>query len=201
MSLPRRTGCRLRADDWVQAGVALLAEGGPNALRIGRLCERLEVTKGSFYWHFTDMRAYRAALADAWGNLYEHERHRFESLRRRRSPGTAVVDDAGVDGPEHWALERAMRIWALTDDAVMESVRRSDGRVLREVRQAFVDCGFDEDEAALRSSVLFAAGVGLLHEAGARRTRPQRCASASWISCFVASPARFQAGLTVELLQ
>jgi AcrR family transcriptional regulator len=57
------TGRRVTADDWIQAGFNVLAEGGPNALRIGRLCDRLDVTKGSFYWHFTDMRAYRAALA------------------------------------------------------------------------------------------------------------------------------------------
>ena len=81
MTLARRTGCPLTGDDWVQAGFAVLAEDGPNALRIGRLCERLEVTKGSFYWHFTDMRAYRAALADAWANLYDERRRRFESLR------------------------------------------------------------------------------------------------------------------------
>ena len=172
MSLARRTGCPLRADDWVQAGVALLAEGGPNALRIGRLCERLEVTKGSFYWHFTDMRAYRAALADAWGNLYEQWRHRMESLRHADPRDRLVEMMQALMAPDHWALERAMRIWALTDDAVMESVRRSDGRVLSEVRQAFVDCGFDEDEAALRSSVLFAAGVGLLHEARGTQDAP-----------------------------
>ena len=65
----RQFGRRLSTDDWIQAGFALLAEGGPNALRLDRLCERLEVTKGSFYWHFADMRAYRAALVEAWGDL------------------------------------------------------------------------------------------------------------------------------------
>ena len=112
------------------------------------MCERLEVTKGSFYWHFTDMRAYRAALADAWGNLYEQWRHRMESLRHADPRDRLVKMMQALMAPDHWALERAMRIWALTDDAVVESVRRSDGRVLSEVRQAFVDCGFDEDEAA-----------------------------------------------------
>jgi hypothetical protein len=73
---------------------------------------------------------------------------------------------------DHWALERAMRIWALTDDSVLESVRRRDERVLSEVRQAFIDCGFDDDEARLRSSLLFAAGVGLLHDHRAAQDAP-----------------------------
>jgi len=74
--------------------------------------------------------------------------------------------------PDHWALERAMRIWALTDEAVLQSVRQRDERVLSEVRQAFVDCGFDDDEAGLRSAVLFATGVGLLHDQRATEDAP-----------------------------
>jgi AcrR family transcriptional regulator len=46
---------RLTVDDWVQAGFAILAEEGIKALKIDRLCRRLDVTKGSFYWHFTDI--------------------------------------------------------------------------------------------------------------------------------------------------
>ena len=64
--------------------------------------------------------------------------------------------------PQHWALERSMRLWALTDEATRASVERSDGRVLRAVRQAFDECGFEADDAALRSLVVFAAGVGLM---------------------------------------
>jgi AcrR family transcriptional regulator len=173
MTLARRAGCPLTADDWVQAGFELLADGGPNALRIGKLCERLDVTKGSFYWHFTDMRAYRAALTEAWANLHDERRRRFEQLRgtdpRRR---LAEMMQALVR-PEHWALERAMRVWAFTDEKVSQSVRRSDGRVLSQVRQAFIDYGFSEEEATLRSSVLFAAGVGLLHETNDATDAPE----------------------------
>ena len=63
-------------------------------------------------------------------------------------------------------LERSMRIWALADETVLASVQRSDRRVLGAVRQAFVDYGLTDDEADLRSAVLFATGVGLLYGAG-----------------------------------
>ncbi len=49
------TNSRLSVDDWVQAGFAILAEEGIKALTIHRLCRRLGVTKGGFYWHFTDI--------------------------------------------------------------------------------------------------------------------------------------------------
>ncbi|RDH74359.1 TetR/AcrR family transcriptional regulator [Mycolicibacterium moriokaense] len=163
MSPPRGGGRRLSADDWIQAGFALLADGGPNALRIDRLCERLGVTKGSFYWHFSDLHAYRTALLHAWGSLHDQDRQRFESSsgveprQRLRNMMQAVV------GPQQWALERAMRVWALTDEDVAANVRKSDGRVLRAVYQAFVEAGFDPEEASVRSAAFFGAGMGVLH--------------------------------------
>ena len=53
---------RLKPEDWLRAALVLLGEtGDPKAIRIEVLCERLGVTKGSFYWHFKG----RAGLIDA----------------------------------------------------------------------------------------------------------------------------------------
>lgn len=174
MTVTATTGRRVTADDWIQAGFDVLAEGGPNALRIGRLCDRLDVTKGSFYWHFTDMRAYRAALAATWGNLQDDRRRLFDNMRDADPRTRLAVMMRTLVCPDHWTLERAMRVWALTDETVRASVQRSDARVLGAVREALVGHGFDQEEADLRSAVLFAAGVGLLHEANstAQQTAP-----------------------------
>ena len=77
-----------------------------------------EVTKGSFYWHFTDMRAYRAALVDAWGNLRDEGRRRFEDMRDVDPRKRLAMMMSTLVNPSHWALERVMRVWALTDEAV-----------------------------------------------------------------------------------
>jgi AcrR family transcriptional regulator len=169
---PGGSGRRLTADDWIEAGFAVLAENGPNALRIGPLCQRLNVTKGSFYWHFTDMPAYRSALIEEWASLHDRNRRPFENMPGVDPRERLIVMVQTLVHPDHWALERAMRVWALTDDAVLSSVQRSDRRVLRAVRQAFVDCGFGIEEAALRSQVVFACGVGLLHTSGAAPAAP-----------------------------
>ncbi|WP_062983434.1 TetR/AcrR family transcriptional regulator [Nocardia anaemiae] len=52
---------RLNADDWAQAALDALAEGGLAAVAVEPIAKRLGTTKGSFYWHFKD----RAALIDA----------------------------------------------------------------------------------------------------------------------------------------
>ena len=54
----KRSASRVSVDDWIQAGYAILAEEGIKALKVDRLCERLGVTKGSFYWHFEGMPRY-----------------------------------------------------------------------------------------------------------------------------------------------
>jgi AcrR family transcriptional regulator len=172
---PRRgSPRRLTAEDWIEAGFAVLAEGGPNALRVDSLCERLNVTKGSFYWHFTDMPAYRGALIKAWGSLHDRDRQHFETMPDVDPRERLTVMIQTWVAPRHWQLERAMRVWALTDDEVLGSVKQSDGRVLRAIRQAFVDVGFGREEAALRSYVVFALGIGTLHSSGsAPATAPE----------------------------
>jgi AcrR family transcriptional regulator len=163
MTPQRGAGHRLSVEDWIQAGFAILTDSGPNALRVDALCDRLGVTKGSFYWHFADLPAYRTALVEAWGELQDADRQRFENMRdveprqRLRYMMEAVVT------PQHYALERAMRVWAMADETVSDSVRKSDRRVLRAVLQAFVDCGFESEEAGMRAMAFFAAGMGLLH--------------------------------------
>ena len=160
------TNSRLSVDDWIQAGFAILAEEGIKALKIDRLCRRLEVTKGSFYWHFTDIAGYRAVLVQAWGELRDDDRRHFGELaglppRERLSEMMSSLVSA-----RHWTLERAMRECARTDDAAAASVRAADHPVLAAVRQAVLTYGFGAEEADLRANATFAAGIGFLHLAG-----------------------------------
>src|SRR5207249_9126560 len=119
------TNPRLSMDDWVQEGFRVLAEAGVKALTLERLCRRLGVTKGSFYWHFSDMKSYRTALIDAWAAVRDQDRVYFDELgtdppRQRLSRMLTVLV-----GPRHWMLERAMREWARSETAVGAAVRAS----------------------------------------------------------------------------
>lgn len=68
-----------------------------------------------------------------------------------------------------------MREWARSDDAVADSVRAADRRVLAAVRTAFEDYGFDADDAELRANATFAVGIGFLHLSG-RAPDPRQAA-------------------------
>ena len=45
------------SQDWVAAGLAELAKGGVDSVRVEVLAERLGVTKGGFYRRFKDRRS------------------------------------------------------------------------------------------------------------------------------------------------
>lgn len=114
---------RLTMDDWIQAGYAILAEEGIKALKIDWLCSRLGVTKGSFCWHFTDMPGYRRALIEAWGELRDDDRRHFGELAGAPPRERLSQMMTSLVSPRHWTLERAMREWARTDDAVATCAR------------------------------------------------------------------------------
>jgi len=89
---------RLSVDDWVQEGLWVLAEDGVKALTLGRLCSRLGVTKGSFYWHFTDMKGYREALIGTWGAVRDEHRAACRPYDSRRRPGRRGACRARIPG-------------------------------------------------------------------------------------------------------
>ncbi|MGV0791526.1 TetR/AcrR family transcriptional regulator [Mycolicibacterium sp. XJ1819] len=168
-SAPARA-TRLSADDWIEVGYAILAEEGIKALKLDRLCGRLGVTKGSFYWHFSDIGSYRAALVAAWAESHDESRRQVADVAAADLPPRERLLKmmSALVSPRQWTLERAMREWARTDRGVAASVRAADQKVLAAVRQAFVDYGFTPEDAELRANATFAAGIGFLHLAGSR---------------------------------
>ena len=159
---------KLSRDDWLDAAFQAVVEGGFDQVRVLVLAHTLGVTRGSFYWHFADIAGYRAALIEAWAEQRGAELavHREVVDLAPRERLSRLM--AAVVSPQHWRLERAMREWARTDESVAAGVGAADRRVLRTVRQAFVDLGFDPDEADLRARTTFAAGIGFLQLTGSK---------------------------------
>ena len=157
---------RLSAADWEQAALETLAESGLAAVAVEPLARRLGVTKGSFYWHFEGMPSYRAALVQSWGELRDQDRAALDDMIDVAPRERLSRMMSSLVSPRHWTLERAMREWARSDESVAASVRAADRRLLRAVRQAFLDFGFASDEAEVRANATFAAGIGFLHLSG-----------------------------------
>ncbi|MBA8924656.1 AcrR family transcriptional regulator [Kutzneria viridogrisea] len=122
--------------DWLTAGLEILAAKGAPALTVDRLTARLGLTKGSFYHHFAGMAGYRTALlahfeAECTTRFIDQVESEPDAPadRRLRRLGELVLAEHGTP-----ALEIAMRAWALQDAevrAVQERVDRTRVDYLR----------------------------------------------------------------------
>ena len=154
------TSPRLSVTDWITAGLELLAEEGIVGVKIQKLCERLGVTKGSFYWHFTDLDAFLGAMAKYYEDGMRIFRDRFTDMATRDAEGTLTDTSNFLMNRRLAATERAMRDWARIDDRARNAIEASDRLGFAVIRDAFERLGFSPVEADVRAKTLFYAGVG-----------------------------------------
>ena len=57
---------QLSCDAWLDAAGAAIAEGGFDDVRVLTLAKQLGVTRGSFYWHFSDHAELVVSFLDRW---------------------------------------------------------------------------------------------------------------------------------------
>lgn len=57
---------RLTREQWLARSLEILSEGGPGELRIDNITGKMNLTKGSFYWHFKNRADYIENLAKYW---------------------------------------------------------------------------------------------------------------------------------------
>ena len=157
---------RLCAADWVEAGLAALAQESQTGLRVERLATTLGATKGSFYWHFRDRSELEAAILDVWD-----ERSTKAILAQVAGPERAedrlrrlgrLVTDAAEPG-QLFEIERAIRAWATFDPVVAERVTSVDLERLGAISALFRECGFGRSDADLRARIFayYVAGEAL----------------------------------------
>ena len=113
----------LTRDHYLAAGLDLLAEGGVSAVTIAALCERLGVTKGSFYHHFGDVSGFHESLLSSWehGTYSAIEAARAVTDSHKR---LSVLKELGVAA--HHEAESAIRAWGRSYEPAAAVVRRVD---------------------------------------------------------------------------
>jgi AcrR family transcriptional regulator len=150
---------------WVDAGLAALAEGGPDAIRIEALAASLGVTKGGFYGEFVDRNALLERVLDTWEQAVVDDvisrientdddprtklRHLFELARDRSGAVRRAL-----------AVELAIRDWARRSPGVSERLRRVDDRRMAYLRTLFRQISIDETDAEARSFLVLSLFVG-----------------------------------------
>jgi AcrR family transcriptional regulator len=154
--VPRHT---LRPEDWTNAALAAIADGGTDRVAIEALARELGATKGSFYWHFRNRDALVDAALARWEEDDARQLERAASIpdarERLRSLLTAAVRDRE---------ERRIEASLLADGrrpAVADTLARVTARRLEAIADMFGQLGFGLNAARERALVAYSAYVGL----------------------------------------
>jgi AcrR family transcriptional regulator len=145
-------------DDYFLAALDLLAEGGAAALTIANLCDRLGVTKGSFYHHFESQPAFHRAFLDHW--LVERFAQLEQQVQAVPDPLERIELLKRLGVAVHHEAESAIRAWARTNPVVAAAQRRMDEAREEQLAKAFVDAGIDPDRAGVLARIGLAILVG-----------------------------------------
>lgn len=153
---------RLSKDDWIKTGMAALSERGPSALAAEPLARRLSTTKGSFYWHFSDLPAYQDALLQRWetdaiSEIVEALAEEFTDVGRLRRFGQVIADKSGL-GIDGACVEPAIRAWALATPNVAEAVARVDRKRMTYLSDLLAGIDVTNPEMA---RIIYAASIGM----------------------------------------
>lgn len=141
---------------WLQAGQALLRQGGVAAVKLQALTAETGLTTGSFYHHFSGMGEYLDELAGYGADQLTHVLDALLALpprERLRRLAEISADE------EMFPVDAAMRDWAGSNPVAAASVKDTDGTLLRFMEQAFVDLGHDTEAARTRALLLMSAGA------------------------------------------
>ncbi len=115
--------------DFLDAGLRVLAEDGESKIRIDHLCAIQGVTKGSFYYHFTDMADYRRSLMSHYETEFTTryiDKVESEGDRSGSQKLAALAAAVMQDDERELKLESRIRGWATRDSDVRAALKRVD---------------------------------------------------------------------------
>jgi AcrR family transcriptional regulator len=145
-------------EKWIASGLAELAEGGVERVRVEVLAERLGITKGGFYRRFKDRRALLDAILEHWsrGRIDALDRHveRGDAEARDRLEGLITLYSERVNA-RGMAIELAIRQWARADSVAAAAVARVDAHRLERVEGVYRELGLGRRRPGESDPLLF----------------------------------------------
>lgn len=152
---------KLGRNDWINAATDTLLGSGVDAVQITRLATRLGVSRGSFYWHFSDRAELLNAILAHWQST--NSAAISSALAEVTSLSEAILEFFSLWLNYHdfsAALEQAVRDWARLDDSVLHKVRTEDQLRITRISKCFERFGYEPNEALVRARVLYFAQIG-----------------------------------------
>ena len=170
-----RSRTRLSREDWIEAALHALADGGPPAVAVERLAARLQTTKGSFYWHFKDREELITQTLATWeredtDSPIEELNEISDPVERLRLGTVMATEYEEEERPDVRLLPSA------ADPVVGEVVKRVQRKRLDFLAQTFRQAGFTPAESRVRARLAYSLALGWHHQRlieGSERATPR----------------------------
>jgi AcrR family transcriptional regulator len=160
---PKRRETKLPRTVWLESGLGLLSEQGPQAITVEQLCNSVGRSKGSFYHHFADVKTYGDELISFW------EQRDTESVMQMVDQSAGAWQKrqslAGLALSLDGSTERAMRQWAASNADVGGRVAAIDLRRIAYLATLIdeINGHTDPADALDLARIEYAAFVGLFY--------------------------------------
>jgi AcrR family transcriptional regulator len=150
---------KLGRQDWLNIGIQTLIEKGIEAVRVEPLAKLLNVTRGSFYWHFKNR-----------DDLLEEILHEWEARNTRSIieqiegldcvPNAKLLSLFEIAAEDDNLLEKAVRVWSVNDARAAMAIARIDQQRLDYLQNLFLQLGFSEIDSKVRAQIAYSVRLG-----------------------------------------
>jgi AcrR family transcriptional regulator len=146
--------------DWVRGALDVLRERGVDGVKIVVIAERMDVTSGSFYWHFKGLQDLLDCLLDYW------ERELTDAIRDQARSFTGPPEDrilnlmVRVIEEDAAVYDHAISIWARRDPRAKEVFERTLQKRFDFAAWMYKQAGFSDRQARIRGRLLVAYLMG-----------------------------------------
>jgi AcrR family transcriptional regulator len=177
---PRAAKAVLTPDDWVRAATQVLVDHGIDHVRVDVLAGELNVTRGSFYWHFRDREDLLRRVLQAWREVSTVQlTQRLEVARsdpRELLADVITLPFRGRAAVRAARIELAIRAWGRRDPMAQQALDEADSSRIGYHEALFRALGFAPDEAAHRAFLLYGYEVAesLMPRQGSAAARDAR---------------------------
>jgi AcrR family transcriptional regulator len=157
--MEKEIASKLGRQDWVNAALDIFIEKGIEAVKIDVIAKSLQITRGSFYWHFKNLEDLLAAIIQEWQAANtEDVMQKVETAGGEPSHRLLYLLEIAAQDDDR--LEQAMRIWAIHDARATAAIERIDRQRLEYLESLFLQIGFSKTDAEVRARVVYSVRLG-----------------------------------------
>lgn len=153
---------KVTRQDWLNAALSVLKQGGVEAVKVADLAGMLQVSRSSFYWYFKNRTDLLNALLEHWQNT-----NTAAMVAQANAPARTIteaccnifrcnIDTSLFDN----RLDFAIRDWARRSGRVNDVLKAGDEARLDALTDMFDRFGFGTLEATARARVIYYMQLG-----------------------------------------